>query len=123
MAAATGLTVVAPHLLTRGRARERAARAAVRPPASVLAAQVTLEGALGVLSDASHPVSGAVFSLYRLGQIRRARAAVARGTPRVRRVLAVQTWFWRANLVLLLLTTVGRTVMRPRGLAGAGVRR
>ena len=115
MATATGSTVVAPLLLTRRGADERAARSTVRPLASLLAAQVLLEGALGVLSDKSHPVTGMAFSLYRLRQLRRARAAVVLGrAPRVRRVLDLQTWFWRANVLMLLMTVAARTVMRPR---------
>ena len=115
MATATGLTVVGPLLLTRRRADEQAARSTVRPVASLLAVQVGLEGALGVLSDKSHPLSGMAFSLYRLGQLRRARAAVPLDqTPRVRRVLGLQTWFWRANVLMLLVTIVARTVMCPR---------
>jgi len=115
MASATGLTVVGPLLLTRRRADERAARSTVRPLASLLAVQVVLEAALGVLSDKSHPVSGMAFSLHRLRQLREARAAVAlSGAPRVRRLLGLQTWFWRANVLMLLATIVGRTVMRPR---------
>jgi hypothetical protein len=115
MATATGLTVVGPLLLTRRRADERAARSTVRPLASLLAVQVGLEGALGVLSDKSHPLSGMAFSLYRLRQLRRARAAVTLDqTPRVRHVLELQTWFWRANVLMLLVTIVARTVMRPR---------
>jgi hypothetical protein len=77
--------------------------------------QVGLEGALGVISDKSHPLSGLAFSLYRLGQLRRARAAVTLDqTPGVRRVLGLQTCFWRANVLMLLATIVARTVMRPR---------
>ncbi len=34
-------------------------------------------------------------------------------TPRVRRVLGLQTWIWRANVLTLLVTIVARTVMRP----------
>ena len=114
MATATGLTFVGPLLLTGRRGDEHAARSTVRPIASVLAVQVGLEGALGVVSDKSHPVSGMVFSIYRLGQIRRARASHAVDRmARVRRVLGLQTWFWRANVVMLLVTVVGRTVMRP----------
>ncbi len=101
--------------MTGRRADEQAARSTVRPLASLLAVQVGLEGALGVLSDKSHPLSGVAFSLYRLRQLRRARAAVPLDrTPRVRRVLGLQTWFWRANVLLLLVTVVARTVMRPR---------
>ena len=115
MATATGLTIVGPLLLTRRGAAERAARPTVRPIASLLAVQVGLEGALGVLSDKSHPLSGMAFSLYRLGQLRRARAAVTLDpTSRVRRVLGLQTWFWRANVLVLLITVVARTAMRPR---------
>lgn len=115
MATATGLTVVGPLLLTSRRADERAARPTVRPLASLLPVQVGLEGALGVLSDESHPLSGMAFSLYRLGQLRRARTAVNLDqTPRVRRVLGLQTWFWRDNVLMLLVTIVARTVMRPR---------
>ena len=115
MATAIGLTVVGPLLLTRRGADERAARSTVRPLASLLAVQVGLEGALGVLSDKSHPITGMAFSLYRLGQLRRARAAVTLDqTPRLRRVLGLQTWFWRANVLMLLATVVARTVMRPR---------
>ena len=119
MATAVVLTAGAPLLLTTGTARERAARPTVRPIASVLAVQIGLEGVLGVLSDKSHPISGTVFSIYRLGQLRRARAShtVAR-TPRVRRVLALQTWFWRANVLLLVVTTGARTGMRPDAQAG-----
>ncbi len=115
MATATGLTVVGPLLLTRRRADERAARSTVRPLASLLAVQVGLEGALGVLSDKSHPVSGMAFSLYRLRQLRRARADITLDqTPGVRRVLGLQAWFWRANVLMLVVTMVARTVMRPR---------
>jgi hypothetical protein len=115
MATAVGLTAVGPLLLTRQGADERAARPTVRPLASLLAVQVGLEGVLGVLSDKSHPLSGIAFSLYRLRQLRRARAAVPLDrTPRVRRVLGLQTWFWRANVLVLLVTVVARTVMRPR---------
>ena len=120
MATATGLTVVAPLVLTGPRAAGCAARSTVRPIATLLAVQVGLEAALGVLSDKSHPVSGMVFSTYRLAQLLRARASgVVGGTPRVRRVLTLQTWFWRADVLLLLVTTVGRTVMRPDAEAGA----
>ena len=115
MATATGLTVVGPVLLTGPRADERAARSTVRPITSLLAVQIGLEGALGVLSDKSQPVSGLVFSLYRLRQLRRAGDDVTLDrTPRVRRLLRLQTWFWRANVLMLLVTVVGRTVMRPR---------
>jgi hypothetical protein len=115
MATATGLTIVGPLLLTRRRADEQAARSTIRPLASLLAVQVGLERALGVLSDKSHPLSGMAFSLYRLRQLRRARAAVTIDqTPCVRRVLGVQTWFWRANVLMLMITIVARTVMRPR---------
>lgn len=115
MAMATGLTIVGPLLLTRRRAKEHAARSTVRPIASLLAVQIGLEGTLGLLSDKSHPISGLAFSLQRLGQIRRARASAGlHQTPRIRRVLGLQASFWRANLLLLLVTIVARTVMRPR---------
>jgi hypothetical protein len=121
MATATGLTVVAPLLLTRRGADEHAARSTVRPIASLLAVQVALEGTLGVISDKSHPISGAAFSLYRLGQLRRARAAVALdNTPRVRDILRLQTWFWRANVLMLLITVVARTVMPPGAESSGG---
>ena len=115
MAAATALTGVLPLILTRRNADGRAARSAVRPIASLLAVQVVLEAALGALSDKSHPLTGTAFSLYRLRQLRRACAAVPLDrAPRVRRLLDAQTWFWRANLCMLLVTVVARTVMRPR---------
>ena len=121
MAAATWLTFVGPLLLTRRGAVERAARSTVRPLASLLAVQVGLEGVLGVLSDKSHPLTGMAFSLYRLGQLRRARADVSLDrSPRTRRILDLQTWFWRANVLMLLVTTVARTVMRPRRESSVG---
>ena len=114
MVAATALTGVLPLLLTGRHAGERAARPAVRPIASLLGAQVVLEGALGALSDKSHPLTGAAFSLYRLRQIRRARAAdTVDRAPRVGRLLGVQALFLRANVCMLLATVVARTVMRP----------
>ncbi len=114
MATATGLTVVAPLVLTGRRADEQAARSTIQPIASLLLLQVGLEGVLGVLSDKSHPVTGTVFSTYRLGQLRGARASrTVQRMPRVRRVLTLQTWFWRANVAMLLVTAVARTAMRP----------
>ena len=110
-AAATALTGVLPLLLTGRHAGERAARPAVRPIASLLGAQVVLEGALGGLSDKSHPLTGAAFSLYRLRQIRLARAADR--ALRVRRLLGVQASFWRADVGMLPAVVVVRTVMRP----------
>ena len=93
MAAAAGSTIVGPPLL---------------------AVQVGVDAVLGLLSDTSHPVSGMAFSRYRLRQLRRARAAAGLDrTPRVRRVLGVQAWFWRGNVLLLLATVLGRTVVRP----------
>ena len=115
MATAAGLTAVGPLLLTGRNTDERAARAAIRPLASVLVVQVGLETALGRISDKAHPVVGLAFSLHRLVQIRWARETAAFDrTPRVHRLLDLQRWFWRGNVVMLLVTVVGRTVMRPR---------
>lgn len=105
--------------LTGPRADEHAARATVKPIASLLAVQAVLEGVLGVVSDKSHPLTGMVFALYRLRQPRRARAdGTPDRTPRVGRLLTLQTWSWRASVCLLLITTVGRTVMCPDAEAG-----
>lgn len=77
--------------------------------------------ALGVPRDTSHPLTGMAFSLHRLGHLRRARAALTVGqAPRVWRVLRLQTWFWRANVLLLLVTVAARTVVRPGAEGSAG---
>lgn len=86
------------------------------PIADLLGLQALVEVGLGTLSDRSHPVTGMLFSAYRLGQVRRARKSpLLDHAPQMRRLLGFQRLFWSANIAMLVGTVVGRTRMTPEG--------
>lgn len=89
-------------------------RRAVLPIPALVVLQVGLEGSLGRLTDRSHPITGMVFSIYRIRQIRRAECICrTTGDTQVRRTLPPQQGFWVANLAMLAATVAGRTWMKP----------